>query len=179
MATPVMAFANLANECEKEGMTTRNGDRIAAELSKAFNVHADEVAILRVESGNLLFCFPDKLQHIGSIPVNTTNSVAARTATTKRAEVINNFAQHKHASVFEAVDLENKPKQVAMPGQQHPPQHVIQKLMSVPVVSATGVVGVIQVSRKGTSAPASGPDFSPADLQKLVSIAATLAKCFK
>jgi hypothetical protein len=40
-------------------------------------------------------------------------------------------------------------------------------------------VGVVQVCRKGTSAPAAGLDFTPADLQKLVGIAGALAKCFK
>lgn len=178
MATPVVAFASLASELEKEGLTTKNGDRVAAELAKTFNVQGDEVAILKVTGPNLSFCYPDKLQHIGSIPLNTTNSVAARTANTKRAEIINNFAQTKHASVFEAVDLANRPKQIMSPGQQHPPQHVIQKLMSVPVVTAAGVVGVIQISRKGTSAPSAGPDFAPADLQKLVAVATALAKCF-
>jgi len=57
--------------------------------------------------------------------------------------------------------------------------HTIQKLMSAPVLGAEGVVGVIEICRKGTSAPAAGPDFSPADLQKLVAISGSLAKCFK
>ena len=57
--------------------------------------------------------------------------------------------------------------------------HVIQKLMSVPVVTAAGVMGVIQISRKGLSAPAAGPDFSPSDLQRLVTIATALGKVFK
>ena len=57
--------------------------------------------------------------------------------------------------------------------------HMIQKLMSVPVLGPAGAIGVIEVSRKGTSAPASGADFTPADLQKLVACAAALVKCFK
>ena len=52
-------------------------------------------------------------------------------------------------------------------------------MMTVPVVGTAGVLGVIQVSRKGTSAPAAGNDFSQMDLQKLVAIATALAKCFK
>ena len=51
--------------------------------------------------------------------------------------------------------------------------------MTVPVVSAAGVQGVIQISRKGENAPAAGADFTPTDLQKLVAIATSLAKCFK
>ena len=94
---------------------------------------------------------------------------------------LGNFAQSKHASVFEAVELGvGKPK---VAGQHANPEeklmHVIQKMMSVPVMGPAGVAGVIQVSRKGRSAPEAGGDFTPADLQKLVAIAASLAKCFK
>ncbi len=178
MATPVMAFATIANECEAEGLSPKNGERIGLELAKVFSVHPEEVAILKVTGQNLGFVYPVRLSHVGSIPLNTANSVAARTANTKRAETINNFAQTKHASVFEAVDLGDKPKVV--PGQKlEKHMHVIQKLMSVPVPGARGVAGVIQVSRKGETAPASGPDFTPMDLQKLTAIAGALAKCFK
>ena len=51
--------------------------------------------------------------------------------------------------------------------------------MTVPVVAAIGVLGVIQVCRKGKSAPEAGADFGPPDLQRLVAIATALAKCFK
>lgn len=177
MATPVMAFAQIANECEADGLTTKNGERIASELAKVFNVHTTEVGILRVEKSNLVFVYPPKLHNVGSIPLNTTGSIAARTATTKRAEVINNFAQTKHTSVFEAVELESKPKEI---GREHDHAvHMIQKLMSAPVVAGTSTVGVIQVSRKGTAAPQAGADFTAQDLQKLVAVAGALAKVFQ
>jgi hypothetical protein len=173
MATPVLAFAQLANEIEKEGLNAKNGERVAAEIAKVFNVKEDEVGILRMDRMMLSFVFPAKLSTVGSIPVNTSTSLAARTANTKRAEIINNF-------VFEAVELGNKQKVV---GQHANPEekmtHVIQKMMSVPVMGPAGVAGVIEVSRKGKSAPDAGADFTPADLQKLVAVAASLAKCFK
>lgn len=178
MATPVLAFAQIANECEAEGLTTKNAERIGNELAKTFNVQPDEVAVLRVDKQSLIFAYPNKLHQVGSLPINASSSVAGRTATTKRAEIINNFAQAKHASVFEAVELGGKPK--AVPGEKVDKHtHVIQKLMTVPVMTPNGPVGVIQISRKGTSAPAAGPDFTPADLQKLVTVASSLAKCFK
>lgn len=179
MATPILAFAQLANECEAEGLSTKNGERIAGELAKTFGTQSDEVGIMRVDKASLVFVYPAKLHNVGSIPLNTSNSVAARTATTKRAEIINNFAQAKHASVFEAVELGQAAKHI--PGQKHEEkqQHVIQKLMSVPVMGPAGAVGVVQVCRKGISAPAAGLDFTPGDLQKLVSIVGALAKCFK
>jgi transcriptional regulator with GAF, ATPase, and Fis domain len=178
MATPALAFAQIANDCEAEGLTPHNVDRIVGELAKVFTVHADEVAILRLEKTNLRFVHPAKLANVGSIPLNTTTSVAARTASTKRAEAINNFAQTKHASIFESVELGAKQQHIA--GQKDE-KHTspIQKLMTVPVVSPGGVLGVVQVCRKGKSAPEAGADFSPADLQRLVAIATALVKCFK
>jgi transcriptional regulator with GAF, ATPase, and Fis domain len=179
MATAVVAFSQLANELEEQGLTPVNGERIAAELAKAFSVQGDEVAVLKLEKTNLVFVYPAKLKDVGSIPLNQSSSVAARTAVTKRAEVINNFSQTKHASVFESVPLSAKKSNPEMKSAGGPKVHSIQKLMTVPVVSAAGVQGVIQISRKGENAPAAGADFTPADLQKLVAIATSLAKCFK
>jgi hypothetical protein len=179
MATPVLAFAQLANECEADGLSPDNAERIGHELAKVFAVRPDEVAILKLERSNLHFAHPAKLQQVGSIPLNNSTSVAARTATTKRAEVMNNFAQMKHASVFESVEL-GAPKQhtIGTP-KVHKQAQIIQKLMSVPVMGPAGVLGVIQICRKGKSAPESGADFGPLDLQKLVQLANTLSKCFK
>jgi|SRR4051812_37808940 hypothetical protein len=179
MATPVIAFAQLANECEPEGLSPHNAEKIAAELAKTFSVQMDEVAILQLAKANLAFVFPTKLSNVGSIPINTSTSVAARTANTKRAEAINNFAQAKHASVFESMVSPTKKSNDPMVHKEDKHAHVIQKLMSVPVVSAAGVVGVIQVCRKGKSAPEAGADFGPPDLQRLVQIATSLVMCFK
>src|SRR5438445_11445695 len=175
MATPAAAFAQIATDCEAEGLTPKNGEKIGQEIAKAFNVQADEVGIMRVEKLNLVFVYPAKLHNVGSIPLNTTGSVAARCAQTKRAEVLNNFAQAKHTSIFESVDLKGKQPHAIGEKAEHP---VIQKLVPVPVVGPAGVLGVIEVCRKGISAPASGPDFTPADMQKLVMIAGSLLKCF-
>ena len=175
MASPVLAIAQLANECEAEGLTPKNAERIGGEIAKLFGVTTQEVGILRMEKTNLIFVYPIKLHNLGTIPLNTSGSIAARTAVSKRAEVINNFAQTKHTSIFESVELDNRPKNVGEKHEHSP----IQKLMSAPVVGTAGVVGVIQISRKGASAPAAGADFSPQDLQKLVGAASALAKCFK
>ena len=181
MATPALPFAHLATECEAEGLSPKNAERIGHELARIFAVKEDEVGILRIEKHNLVFCYPVKLHNVGSIPLNTPTSVAVRTANSRRAEVINNFAHTKHTSVFEAVEL-SEPKSAAPVGEGERSDHhvhMIQKLMSAPVLGPAGAIGVIQVSRKGTSAPAAGPDFTPTDLQKLVASAAALAKCFK
>ena len=175
MATAGLGIAQLANECAADGLTPRNAEKIGSELAKLFGVKEDEIGIMRLEKQNLVFVYPPKLHNVGSIPLNTSTSVAVRTANTKRPEVINNFAQTKHTSVFEAVDVGGKSG--GEKTDRH--MHVIQKLMSVPVLGPAGTLGVIQVSRKGTSAPAAGADFTPADLQKLTGAATALVKCFK
>ena len=175
MATPAMAFAQIANECEAEGLSPKNADRVAQELAKAFNVKPDEVGIMRVDKAHLVFVYPTKLHNVGSIPMNTTGSVAAACATSKRAQILNNFAQAKHVSIFESVDLTGKQKGMG----EHGEAHAIQKLLCVPVLAPAGAVGVIEICRKGKSAPDSGADFMPLDMQKLVTIAGTLVKCFK
>jgi len=178
MATPALAFAQLATECEAEGLTPKNAERIGHELARIFAVKEDEVGILRIEKQHLVFCYPARLHNVGTIPLNTSTSVAVRTANTHRAEVINNFAQIKHTSVFEAVELSSHPP-VGKGEKSDYHLHLIQKLMSAPVLGSAGAIGVIQVSRKGASAPAAGADFTPPDLQKLVACASALAKCFK
>jgi len=179
MATAALPFAQIATECEAEGLTPKNAERIGHELAKTFNVKEDEVGILRIEKQNLVFCYPAKLHNVGSITLNTSTSVAVRTSNSRRAEIINNFAQIKHTSVFEAVQLSGSGGQQVGGEKSDRHLHVIQKLMSAPVVGPNGTLGVLQISRKGTAAPSSGPDFTPADLQKLVAAAAALAKCFK
>ena len=53
---------------------------------------------------------------------------------------------------------------------------VIQKLMSAPIVAKNGaVVGVIQISRKGATPHAAGPDFRHEDLQRLELAASDIA----
>ncbi|HZQ90986.1 MAG TPA: hypothetical protein VFA60_04270 [Terriglobales bacterium] len=178
MATPAVPFPQLVKDCEADGLTVKNAEKIGAEIARAFGVQTHEVGILRVERQNLVFVYPVKLHNVGSIPLNTTSSVAVRTVNSKRGEIINNFAQTKHTTIFESVELEGKGTNAF--GDKHDHSvHMIQKLMSAPVLGAAGVVGVIQVSRKGANAPASGPDFTPADLTKLSSMAAAIAKCFK
>jgi len=180
MASPALPFAQLAIECEAEGLKPENAEKIGLELARVFGVKQDEVGILRVQRGHLVFCYPSRLHIVGSIPLSTIGSVAVRTANTRHPEYFNNFAKVKHSSVFEAVELsEHKPDRVV-----HNPHHdqqpnVIQKLMAAPVVGPEGTLGVIEISRKGVSAPAAGPDFTLADLQKLVACASALAKCFK
>jgi GAF domain-containing protein len=141
-------------------------DTICARVADIFQVRPSEVALLELRGKLLHFLFPAELRTAGAIPVSSS-AVAARTAQTKRAEVFNNFTQVNHFSVFELVKI----------GDSGLDDQVIQKLMSAPILNRTQkVLGVIQVSRKGARPAIAGPDFTPADLRKLESVARFVAK---
>ena len=137
-------------------------------ISKHYAIHHHEVAVFVLsEDGRFLrFVVPEKLQAVGQIPLTSTNSLAARTARDKRSEIINHFSVVPHASVFEAVPLEEE--------QRGDP---IQKIMSAPMMFEKKVIGVIQISRKAKSAAEAGPDFTHAELRELKLIADAVAPC--
>ncbi len=146
-------------------------DEVCPKLAKIFNLRATEIALLVLDHDLLRFIFPDELKTCGSIPVTSSNAVAANTATTRKTEVFNQFAQTKHASIFETVKLESVK---GFDPAEHAP---IQKLISAPVLDRQGdVLGVIQVSRKGRTLEAAGPDFTEDDVQRLESLASLLAE---
>ena len=140
--------------------------RLAEQMAKSFGVEPDEVAILTLTQGDkiLKFLIPEKLQAIGTIPLNSTASLAARTAREKRAELVNNFVVARHASVFEGVPLGRSQ------GER------IHKIMSAPIMVANKVVGVVQISRKGRTAGEAGPDFTPQNLRDLISLTGELGR---
>ena len=135
-------------------------DLICTELAKLFGVRSTEVGILRLEGELLRFLYPVELQTAGCIPVSGS-AVAAKTASTKKAERFNNFANVPHRTIFELIKI----KDPEIKEDEHPR---IQKLMSAPILGAQDeVLGVVQVSRKGTSPGAAGPDFTDAELHDL------------
>jgi GAF domain-containing protein len=137
-------------------------------LAKIFRVQYTEVALLRLEGGLLQFVFPEYLRTSGAIPLSS-KAVAAHTALSKKAEIFNNFARVKHASIFESV----KPSSTS--SDETVPPAPIQKLMSVPIMDRDSVVvGVIQISRKGLD-PKLALDFSREDLHDLELVAGLLA----
>src|ERR1700733_1561260 len=137
-------------------------------LAKVFHVQYAEVALLKLEGGLLKFVFPEHLRTTGAIPISS-KAVAAHTALSKKAEIFNNFARVKHASIFETI------KPVGVEDDTAAPPAPIQKLMSVPVLDpAATVLGVLQISRKGLD-PRFTQDFSREDLHDLELAAGLLA----
>jgi len=136
-------------------------------LAKIFRVQYTEVALLRLDGGVLRFVFPEYLRTSGAIPLSS-KAVAAHTALSKKAEIFNNFARVKHASIFETIKPGDDVDEPAAPSP-------IQKLMSVPIMDRdSAVVGVIQISRKGLD-PKYAQDFSREDLHDLELAAGLLA----
>src|SRR5271167_4388736 len=109
---------------------------ISMVLAKVFKVQYAEVALLRLEGGLLKFIFPEHLRTTGAIPLSS-KAVAAHTALSKKAEIFNNFARVKHASIFETI----KPN--VTDAEEAAAPNPIQKLMSVPIMDQDStVVGV-------------------------------------
>ena len=136
-------------------------------LAKVFRVAHTEVALLKLEGGLLRFVFPEYLRTTGAIPISS-KAIAAHTALSKKAEIFNNFARVKHASIFETI------KSVGS-NADAPSATPIQKLMSVPILDQQlAVLGALQISRKGLD-PRHTQDFSREDLHDLELAAGLLA----
>lgn len=154
---------------EPKAIESDSLDRVADQLAKCFGVQTDEVAVLVLSHGGkiLKFLIPEKFQTVGTIPVTSIASLAARTAREKRAELANNFTTARHASVFEGIPLGGRS------GEQ------IHKIMSAPILDGNKTVGVVQISRKGQTVNDAGPDFTQQDLRELISITEVLGRFIK
>src|SRR6202022_2355054 len=117
--------------------------QIAEALGKMFDVDSDEVAILAVSSKgkSLKFVIPEKLAIVGSIPLTSTNALAARTARERKAELSNNFNTSRHATVFEGVPLGRRQGET------------IHKIMSAPILDGRRATAATKIRRKATSLP--------------------------
>ena len=139
---------------------------IAAKIAKIIGVRDEEVAILAVSSRwkHLHFLVPEALKNVGFIPLSSNSALAAKTVRESRPEIDNNFSAVRHAVVFENIKLS---------GESLDP---IQKIVSAPILFDSRVVGVIQVSRKGATAAAAGPDFTAEHLGNLLALCKPLGK---
>jgi len=139
---------------------------VAERIAKNLGVKPDEVGImgLSLRWRHLYFLAPEALKNVGFIPLTSNYALAARTARESRPEINNNFPAVKHATVFEGVKTRGYSAEA------------IQKIISAPILSGEKVIGVIQISRKGTDVKNVGPDFTPGDLGKVLALCKPLGK---
>lgn len=138
----------------------------AHEIASFFAVKPHEVAYFRITDGrSATFVWPPpKSGAMTSVPLKAfATSLMSATAREERSFVDNTFHATPHLHMFEHMLADQE--------QRIP----VQKIMSVPVIDHGTLIAVLQVSRKGKSHDAAGPDFTPADLAQLVTISSTLA----
>jgi hypothetical protein len=138
---------------------------IAARVGEYFGVTMDEVALFSYDHDRevLVFIWPKSLKTVGSIPLIAHKCLVSKTAVEKRAVLDNSFATSPHLYMFEHF-LSDRAKRIP-----------IQKIMSVPIMDATGLKGVIQVARKGADRQGAGADFTAGNLQDLGGFASLIA----
>jgi hypothetical protein len=164
----VSELERIARALDRDGASTGQPSlpAIAAKIAKTIGVRDEEVAILGVSTRwkHLHFLVPEALKQVGFIPLSSNSALAAKTVRESRPEIDNNFSAARHAVVFENIKLS---------GESLDP---IQKIVSAPILFESRVVGVIQVSRKGTTAAAAGPDFTAEHLGNLLALCKPLGK---
>ncbi len=141
---------------------------LVATLKQAFSLREDETALLLLSlDGDMLrFAYPPELAKGGSntFPVRFP-SVAGRVAGGGGCVLSNCVQDEPHLAFYERVPV----------GGMAP--SAIQKLLAVPLQGPeTRILGVVEISRRGRATEEAGPDFSPADqerLERLAAIAAT------
>jgi hypothetical protein len=150
----------------REGKNPIAWPTVAERIAKNLGVKSGEVGILGLSARwrHLYFLVPEALKNVGFIPLTSNSALAARTARESRPEINNSFGTATHATVFEGVKTNADAAEA------------IQKIISAPILCADKVIGVIQISRKGVNAKNVGPDFTPADLGKVLALCKPLGK---
>ena len=148
------------------GMGQLSLPAIAGKIAKFIGVRAEEVAILAVSTKwkHLHFLVPEALKNVGFIPLSSSSALAAKTVRESRPEIDTNFTTARHAVIFENIKLTAESTEP------------IQKIVSAPILFDGRVVGVIQVSRTGTTTASAGPDFTAEHLGNLLALCKPLGK---
>ncbi|HWI40300.1 MAG TPA: hypothetical protein VNX25_02285 [Verrucomicrobiae bacterium] len=155
--------SRLKSDLAAKGSLAERLEYAAGTISRVFRVKEDEVALFAVQGEELHFLWPRRLQNAGTIPLSSSSSLAARTAVEGKAFINNAFAATPHLFIFEAVPVAERQ------------ERQIQKIVSVPIHGEAGVVGVLQLSRKGSGPEIAGPDFTQPEQAALAKIADTLS----
>ncbi|MDH4101114.1 MAG: GAF domain-containing protein [Nitrospirota bacterium] len=134
-------------------------------LQERFQVAYDEVALFRlVNNDYLCFVIPRELATKGTIPVNASQSIAAKTVTSMKATCFNDFQAQRHITFFEGIKFKEDIK------------GLIQRMLCAPLIAGENTIGVVQISRKGPDLSQCGPPFGQADLEALAQFCQTASK---
>jgi len=137
------------------------GELVANQIAELLGVKPEEVAILILTTSqkSLKFVWPPALFKSSSVlPVSHKSAIAAMVLSTRKGKVDNKISESKHLRFFENVR--------GMETSGTP----IQKMVALPMIVAGNPIGVLEVSRKGRTPDAAGPDFTPKDAQALVAL---------
>jgi hypothetical protein len=137
-------------------------DACARALSEAAGGDASlQVAVLRLVDGEeFTFAWPWELRPGNRFPAGP--SLAGR-ALRSGALVENAVPRRPHFALFEKIPRAGAP---AAP---------IQRMVALPIPGAAGPLGVVEISRAGTSAETAGPEFTRSDAARLVAVLERIA----
>jgi hypothetical protein len=142
-------------------------ERAVKVVCSEFGCKADEVALLflTADRKHLRFTAPRKFADLGTIPITKRDSIAVTVFNRGTGEATNNVPMVRHVAFFESVKIRDR----VLP---------IQKMVTVPILHNGEAVGVAQISRKGESPTAAGPDFTSAEVKKAQDLFQSVARYF-
>lgn len=137
-------------------------NRIAGFLADAFGVEKAEVAVLWNRGDKLSFLWPDFLAEAKEVSVNSKLPIAANIFRSGRSFLDNKLLVHEHMVEYEFIkEADGESRR-------------IWKMMGAAIAVDGERLGVLQISRKRSAFAEPGPDFTPADLERLEKLAARL-----
>lgn len=142
-------------------------NRMAGYLADAFGGEKAEVAVLWKRGRALAFLWPDFLAEAKELAIQSRRPVAAAIFRSGRPFLDNRLQEHEHMVEYEFVKE----------GDEEPRR--IWKMIGAAVTVDGERLGVLQVSRKRSAFSEPGPDFTPADLERLEKLAARLGPFLK
>ena len=137
-------------------------NRLAGFLADAFGGEKDEVAVLWNRGQSLVFVWPDYLAQARELPVNSPLPIAANIFRSGRSFLDNKLLVHEHMVEYEFIkEADGEARR-------------IWKMMGAAIAVDGERLGVLQISRKRSAFAEPGPDFTPADLERLEKLAVRL-----
>lgn len=142
--------------------------KLHAELCRLAGVKEDEVAILIMDNmKNLRFHRPQYLEKAGSIPTGYSRSFVTKVLQSGRPAIENRFHSTQHLVLFEEFKRNN------------PNVQPIQKMMCIPLLAKGGkVFGALEISKKGDSLEAAGPDWTDQEITQISKAVAEIVEEF-